>query len=130
MILHLLCIANSSDLQSILTASKAKGSKKDPRVADALDDERPRNNLKTIVASRATEPLVVPLHPQITFHFDDGAPEVESEFKKATEKIIPEYEARSKECLSLSQHGVPRRLFWRRADVSETLVALCYSGSR
>lgn len=94
MILHLLCIANSSDLQSILTASKAKGSKKDTRVADALDDERPWNNLKTIMASRATDPLVASLHPRTTFHFDDGAPEVESEFKQAIEKIIPEYEAR------------------------------------
>ena len=97
MILHLLCIANSFDLQSLLTASEAKGSKKDTGVADALDDERPRNNLKTIVASRAADPLVAPLHLQITFYFDDGAPEVESEFKKAIEKIIPEYEARSKE---------------------------------
>ena len=94
MILHLLCIANNFDLQSILTASEAKGSKKGTGVAAALEDERLRNNLKTIVASRAAEPIVVPLHPQITFHFDDGAPEVDSEFKKAIEKIIPEYEAR------------------------------------
>ena len=130
MILHLLCIANSFDLQSILTASEAKGSKKGTGVAAALEDERLGNSLKTIVASRVVEPLVIPLHPQIAFCFDDGAPEVESEFKKAIEKIIPEYEARSKECLSLSQHGVPRRLFWRRADASETLGALCYSSSR
>ena len=53
--------------------------------------------MKTIVASRAADPIVAPLHLQITFYFDDGAPEVESEFKKAIEKIIPEYEARSKE---------------------------------
>jgi hypothetical protein len=32
------------------------------------------------------------LHPQTTFYFDDGAPDVESEFTKAFEKIIPEYE--------------------------------------
>ena len=97
MILHLLCIANSSDVQSILTASEAKDSTKDTRVADALDDERLRNNLKTIVTSRAAAPLLIPLHPQTIFHFDDGASEVKSEFKKAFEKIIPEYEARSKE---------------------------------
>ena len=97
MILHFLCITNSFNLQSILTASEAKGSKKDTGVADALDDERLRSNLKTIMASRAVDPLVAPLHPQTIFHFDDGAPEVESEFKKAFGKIIPEYEARSKE---------------------------------
>jgi hypothetical protein len=43
------------------------------------------------------ERLMGPLHLQATLHSDDGALEIESEFKKAFEKIIPEHEARSKE---------------------------------